>query len=172
MKIHFHPDMLKYTGVGICFTFIVYIYKFHKTELKYEYTSQFQFYRLENIAKWHQIIHIRCSDISNLFLQTFNVIIGLTDFSGWSYDLTPVRQQVWCYLAFSPKWLIRIFLIFCSSIEDNRAHRLSQIAFLEKFLILDYRGLSVQKRCFFYFFAFLKNDSKDLPIFLHDCRGQ
>ena len=34
------------------------------------------------------------------------------------------------------------------SVEDNKAHRLSQMNFLKKVLVLDYRGLSVQKRCF------------------------
>ena len=32
--------------------------------------------------------------------------------------------------------------LFCMSVEDNRAHRLSQM-FFEKFLIPDYKGLGV-----------------------------
>ena len=38
------------------------------------------------------------------------------------------------------------------SVEDNRARCLSKIVSLMKFLIPDYRGLSVQKRWFSYFF--------------------
>ena len=57
-------------------------------------------------------------------------------------------------------------------VEDNRAHRLSQMVFLKNVLIQDYGGLSVQKRCFLLFCPFLYNDSKDIPILLHDCRGQ
>ena len=35
---------------------------------------------------------------------------------------------------------IRIFLFFCKRVEDNRAHRMSQVLFLKKVLFPDYRG--------------------------------
>ena len=53
-------------------------------------------------------------------------------------------------LAFCSNMALRIFLIFGMSVEDNRAHCLSEMAFQEKFLILDCRGLRVQKRCVFF----------------------
>ena len=37
---------------------------------------------------------------------------------------------------------------FAMSVKVNRAHRFSQMNFLKKFLILDYRGLSVKKGVF------------------------
>ena len=53
------------------------------------------------------------------------------------------------------------------SVEDNRAHRVSQIAFLKKILILDCRGLSVmsKKGVFRLLCSFVQNGSKDLPDF-------
>ena len=55
----------------------------------------------------------------------------------------------------------KIFLIFCMSVEDNRAHCLSLMLFLKKFLILDYRGLNVQK----FFCPFLQTTLRILLIF-------
>ena len=75
------------------------------------------------------------------------------------------------FFALYSKTTLRIFPIFCMSVEDNRVHCLSKIVFLKKFLILDYRGLDDQKS-FFYFVAFTPNSFKDLPNFLHECRGQ
>ena len=54
------------------------------------------------------------------------------------------------------KTALRIFLILCRSIEDNTVHRLSQMVFVTKVLITDYRRLSVQRRFFLPFFLFLK----------------
>ena len=55
----------------------------------------------------------------------------------------------------------RIFLTFCMSVEDNRAHRWSKIVFLNKFLIPDYKGVSVVlKKVFFHF---LDLSSKTVP---------
>ena len=80
------------------------------------------------------------------------------------------------FLGLYSETALRIFLIFCMKVEDKRAHCLSKIAFLKRILISDYRGLSVQNRWFFYFFALfwtlLLNCPKDLPNFLHDHRGQ
>ena len=55
------------------------------------------------------------------------VLFGLTDFGVWSYRLIPVCRSIslsfcpsvspfvlWWFLAFSPKWLLRIFPIFAS----------------------------------------------------------
>ena len=68
---------------------------------------------------------------------------------------------------------LRIFLIFCKRVEDNRAHCLSQMVLLKKVLGPDYRGLIVvSKRCFLAFWPFLHNGSKDLLNLLHECRGQ
>ena len=58
------------------------------------------------------------------------------------------------------------------SVDDNRAHHLSQMVFLKKVLISDHRGLSIQKGCFLPFCPFLQNGSKDPPNFLHKCIGQ
>ena len=59
--------------------------------------------------------------------------------------------------------------MFCINVEDNRAHCLSKIVFLKKFLIPDYRGLSVQKDGFFYFFGlYSKTALRIFPIF---CTG-
>ena len=58
------------------------------------------------------------------------------------------------------------------SVEDNRAHCLSKIVFLKKFLIRDYRGLSVKIGVFLLLWPLLQNGPKDLPNFLHSCRGQ
>ena len=52
-------------------------------------------------------------------------------------------------------------------VEDSRAHCLSQILFLKKF-ISDYRRLSVQKKCVFspyFFLSFLLDGSSDFPNF-------
>ena len=44
--------------------------------------------------------------------------------------------------------------LFCMSVEDNGGHGLIHLVFLKEVLILDYRGLSVQKGVvFFYFFV-------------------
>ena len=51
------------------------------------------------------------------------------------------------------------------SVEDNRAHRLSERVCLKKSLIPYNRGVSVQKRWFYTFLAFLQNGSKDIPNF-------
>ena len=42
---------------------------------------------------------------------------------------------------FGLKTALRVFPIFCISVEDNRAHGFSKIVFLKKFLIPDYRGI-------------------------------
>ena len=77
------------------------------------------------------------------------------------------------FFALCSKTTLKIFPIFSKSAENNRAHYLSKIVFLKKFLILDYRGLSVQKKMFFFLLCtLLQNGSKDLPNFLHECRGQ
>ena len=65
-----------------------------------------------------------------------------------------------------------IFPILCMSVDDNRAHCLSKNVFLKKILIPDYRGLIVKKGIFFLLYSLLLNGSKDLPNFLHECRGQ
>ena len=39
----------------------------------------------------------------------------------------------------------RIFLLFCISVEDNKAHRWSQMLFLKIFIMPDYRGLILEK---------------------------
>ena len=51
------------------------------------------------------------------------------------------------------KTALIIFPILCMSVEDNRANCVSKIVLLKKFIIKDYRGLGVQKRCFSYFFG-------------------
>ena len=49
-------------------------------------------------------------------------------------------------------------------VEDNRAHCLSKIVFLEKFLILDYRVIKCPKKLFFLLLCTLfLNGLKDLP---------
>ena len=71
-------------------------------------------------------------------------IYGPTDFGGWSYKLTPVCRtsiRVMIFGLFS-KTALRIFPIFFMTVEDNRTNLLSQMVFLKRFLILDYRGLS------------------------------
>ena len=48
-----------------------------------------------------------------------------------------------------------------------------QDGFSRKFLIPDYRGLSVLKRCILSFFClFSKTPLKNFPNCLHECRGQ
>ena len=60
------------------------------------------------------------------------------------------------------------------SVEDNRARYLSQVLFFffEKFVIPEYRGLSVKKSCFFTSLAFSPKRLKGFSYFLHECRGQ
>ena len=58
------------------------------------------------------------------------------------------KKMFLTFLAFTPKRLLRVFPIFETSVEDNRAHRLSQMVFLNKFLILDHRGLNVKNGVF------------------------
>ena len=59
----------------------------------------------------------------------------------------------------------RIFPIFFMSVEDNRGHCLSKIVFW-KISILDYRGLSDQKRCLSYLLGlYLKTALEIFPIF-------
>ena len=70
------------------------------------------------------------------------------------------------FLAFSPKQLLRIFLIFCMGVEGNRAHCLSQVVFLKNFLIPNYRRLGVQKSVFDFFGLFSQTA---LKIFLNFC---
>ena len=72
---------------------------------------------------------------------------------------------------FSLKWL-RIFPIFCVIIDDSRTHRYSQMAFLKRFLIWDYRGVSRQKGVYWLFWPSLQYGSYDLPNFSHDSKGQ
>ena len=57
------------------------------------------------------------------------------------------------FFALYSKTALMIFPILCMSVEDNRAHCVSKIVLLKKFIIKDYRGLGVQKRCFSYFFG-------------------
>ena len=89
-------------------------------------------------------------------------LLGPTDFEGWSYKLTPVRPSFCssvCWCDFSVLFSImalRIFLIFCMSVEDNRFLSSSQMVFLKKVLITDYRDLSG-------FFTFLSY-SPQLPL--------
>ena len=83
-------------------------------------------------------------------LLLYTILIGPSDFGGWSYKLTlcvrhSVPLSMWCFLAFF-QTAPRIFPIFWMSVEDNRAPCLSQMIFLKKFFILDYRGLSVTVR--------------------------
>ena len=40
-------------------------------------------------------------------------------------------------------------------VDESRTHHLSQMVFLKKVLIPDYRGLSVEKVCFTFFCPFL-----------------
>ena len=56
---------------------------------------------------------------------------------------------------------------FFMSVENNRAHRFGTDVFSEKFLIPDYRGLSVvsKKGSFLLFCPFLHNGPKGLPNF-------
>ena len=57
-----------------------------------------------------------------------------------------------------------IFPIFCMRVEDNRAHCLSKIVFLKKFLIPDYRGLSVQNVLCFFFALYSKMPLRIFPL--------
>ena len=59
-----------------------------------------------------------------------NLFFRPTDFGDWSYKLTPVRLFVIpsvrnVFFGLFSKTALRIFLIFCMSVEDNRAHPLS-----------------------------------------------
>ena len=71
------------------------------------------------------------------------------------------------FFTLNSKSALRIFPICCMSIEDIRVHCLSKIVFIKKLLIPDYRGLSFQKGCFFYFFTLLytKMALRIFPIF-------
>ena len=61
---------------------------------------------------------------------------------------------------------------FCMRVEDISIHRLSQMFFLKRLLIQDYRGLSVQRSVVFSYLSFFQNVSEDLPNFLHECIEQ
>ena len=86
-------------------------------------------------------------------------------------DYSGLSVKEWCLGAFLQNGSKDLH-IFCMSVEDNRAHCLSKFFFQEKFLIRNYRGLSVQKGVFLLLQPLLQNSSKDLPNFLHECRGQ
>ena len=73
----------------------------------------------------------------------------IPDYRGLSVKKFVFLNFFWVYSKMAP----RIISIFCMSLEDNRVHCLSKIVFLTKFLIQDYRGLSVQERWAFYFFV-------------------
>ena len=105
-----------------------------------------------------------------------NFLHECTDFEGWSYKLTPVRPSIPYSLRLSVS-LCGVFWPFVQNgskdnFENNMVHCLSQAVFLKKILILDYRGLSVQKSCFLTSLSFSSNFSKDLPNFLQEGRGQ
>ena len=82
------------------------------------------------------------------------------------------KKVIFYFFGLYFKTALRIFPIFCMSVEDNRAHCLSKIVFLKKFLIRDYRGLSVKIGVFLLLWPLLQNGPKDLPNFVHECRGQ
>ena len=63
------------------------------------------------------------------------------------------KRMFFYFFAIHSKMALRIFAIFCMSVEDFKVHFLSKISFLKKFLIPDYSGWSFQKGFFFYFFA-------------------
>ena len=63
------------------------------------------------------------------------------------YRWLSVQKGVFFYFFVFCKTTLRIFLIFCMSVD--RAYCLSQIICLNKFLIPNDRGLSVQQRWFF-----------------------
>ena len=61
------------------------------------------------------------------------------------------------------KTALKIFLIFCFSVEDNMAYYLSQMVFLKKVLIPDYRGS--KKGVFDFFDLFSKVTQNIFLIF-------
>ena len=90
-----------------------------------------------------------------------------------AYKLTPVRQSVRhsdvhhsvrhsvcpCDDFGLFKTALRIYPIFCMSVEDNRAHCLSQMFFLKKYQIIGDQVLcqtkvTVQNKCFLTFLSF------------------
>ena len=66
----------------------------------------------------------------------------------------PKRCVFFLLFVFSSSTASRIFLIFCMSVEDNTAHLLSQMVYLKKHLIQDYREfIVVSKKGVFDFFV-------------------
>ena len=64
-------------------------------------------------------------------------------------ELNFIKKVPFYIFALYSKRTLRIFPIFCMKVEDKSAYYLCKIVFRKKFLIPDYRGLSLQKTCFF-----------------------
>ena len=85
----------------------------------------------------------------------------IQDYRGLSVQKRWFFLLLWTLL----KTALRIFPIFCISVENDRAHCLSKIFFQKRILIQDYRGLSVQKRCFLLLWPLLQVALRIFSIF-------
>ena len=115
-----------------------------------------------------RIFPIFCTDVEHnrthclskiIFLKKLILdYIGLSVQKGWGF---------FYFFGLYSKTALWIFPIFRMSVKNNRAPCLSKI-FSEKFLIPDYRGLSVKKGFFILLWTLLQNGSRIFPIF---CMG-
>jgi len=64
------------------------------------------------------------------------------------------KRRFYYFFGLLPRNSSKDLPIFCMSEEDNRAHCLSKIVFLKKFLISEYRGLIFIEELFFTYLAF------------------
>ena len=120
-----------------------------------------------------RIFPIFCMSVEDNRAHCLSKIVFLNKFIILDYRGLIVQKRCFFYFfALYSKTALSIFSIFCMIVEDDRAHCLSKIVCLKKILILDYRGLSFQKRFFLLLCTLLLNGSMDLPNFLHECRGK
>ena len=108
------------------------------------------------------IIHIDASRVDFNFTCSIAVVKFLdqqtleVDPINWPLSVTPSVRPSFPVMIFGhfSQTALRIYPIFCMSVEYNRVYRWSQMLFLKIFLIPDDRGFSVETRRFLIFLAF------------------
>ena len=147
-----------------------------------------------------KIFLIFCMSVKDKWVHRLSKIVSMKKILNPGLQVIKCPQKVFCdsFGLFS-KTAQGIFLIFCMSIEDNKAHPLRYIAFIKTIYqshtiqlltLLTYNGnmvhkylqltwmvhalslfwLEMSQRAFS--LHFWPNNSKDLPNFLPYCRGQ
>ena len=113
-----------------------------------------------------------CMSVVDNRVNFLNQMAFLKIFLISDYRVLSVQERcVFSFFSLYSKTALRISLGFFMNVENNWVHRLSHMDFPRKFLIQDYRGVSVLKRCFLNFFGlFSKTALKYFPNFLRDHR--